>query len=432
MLVLYSSSWFLVQDNQEYPDVDQGKERGNGMASSRTLSGGRGAWVLRRIAILVLRGLIFYTPRRLFLLFGQCGAKVERLFRRDGGGVATSLKELLLVDHSAWRVLKKAAESAHRDYYIQYLPGILVDTYINWRSSFGKGSSDYAPAFAAISVTGRCNKHCHGCFASKLKATSDMSLGVLSDRLAELAAMGTRVVAVTGGEPFLYRDIVSILANHADMLFLAYTNGGLLLSSDLVSALSVAPNIIPMLSLEGDMNATDSRRGSGSYGDILGAHQGLCERRLLHGLSFTVFGSNIEQVTREETLAGFDCRYVALVQYIELMKQPGEVGWGLPASEEQRRHHSQRIREMRLCKDFAISNLPEDELRLFGRCPAGESFVHLLPDGRVEPCVFGAGAAPAGADTPIRDVLKAMREARVRSPDVIKERCCDCRVMGAL
>ncbi|MBF0304266.1 MAG: radical SAM protein [Alphaproteobacteria bacterium] len=70
------------------------------------------------------------------------------------------------------------------------------------------------PVTVEIDLTNRCNHRCAFCYYAETVATdrSTLDTGVIKARLAEMRALGTRGVSLTGGgEPMLHKDFVEIM-----------------------------------------------------------------------------------------------------------------------------------------------------------------------------------------------------------------------------
>src|SRR5262249_48471331 len=86
----------------------------------------------------------------------------------------------------------------------------------------------FRPSLVSWNLTRRCNLRCPHCYMEGGKAaanelTTDECLRVLD----ELAALGTEMVILTGGEPLLRRDVYEIAraASHDGMWVVMGTNG---------------------------------------------------------------------------------------------------------------------------------------------------------------------------------------------------------------
>ena len=73
-----------------------------------------------------------------------------------------------------------------------------------------------------------------------------------------------------------------------------------MVSDDVARKLSRLPHIIPVVSLEGGLEDTDKRRGTGTYNSIMNAFDNLKSNKILYGFSNTVTSENVEQLQKEE------------------------------------------------------------------------------------------------------------------------------------
>src|SRR4030067_2115859 len=119
------------------------------------------------------------------------------------------------------------------------------------------------PHSFVLSLTSDCNLACDHCYARVYSEPKVLPKKVLEDILEQAGALGCFFFVLTGGEPMLYPDLLDILGNHNDSLFILITNGTMV-SDDAVKKLSRSPNIIPVISLEGGLEDTDKRRGTGT------------------------------------------------------------------------------------------------------------------------------------------------------------------------
>src|SRR3972149_501574 len=117
------------------------------------------------------------------------------------------------------------------------------------------------PHSFVLSLTSECNLTCDHCYARVYSETKVLPKRVLEGILEQASSLGCFFFVLTGGEPMLYPDLLDILGNHRNSLFILITNGTLI-SDDVVKKLSRSPNIIPVVSLAGGLEDTDKRRGT--------------------------------------------------------------------------------------------------------------------------------------------------------------------------
>lgn len=113
----------------------------------------------------------------------------------------------------------------------------------------------------------RCNLSCLHCYSSSSPwATTELDPGVVCDAIADAAAIGYRVVSVSGGEPFLYRGLAEVLAFAKGLgLRTTVTTNGMFLEPRRLDPLASLVDVLA-ISLDGDAIRHDAMRGrAGAY-----------------------------------------------------------------------------------------------------------------------------------------------------------------------
>ena len=83
--------------------------------------------------------------------------------------------------------------------------------------------------------------------------------------LCQARAFGAYFIVVSGGEPYLTKDVwMRLWKKHSDMFLMTYTNGTLL-DQRTVEELARLGNVAPAISVEGYREETDRRRGVGVF-----------------------------------------------------------------------------------------------------------------------------------------------------------------------
>ena len=101
----------------------------------------------------------------------------------------------------------------------------------------------------------------HLIFELSFKQFSDEEL--LSDRL-EKSVMDS----LAGGEPMIRRDVIEAAGKKPGILFPIFTNGTFM-DEQYFELLDRCRNLIPIMSIEGDKENTDARRGTGIYDQLI-------------------------------------------------------------------------------------------------------------------------------------------------------------------
>ena len=94
------------------------------------------------------------------------------------------------------------------------------------------------------------------------------------------------------------RDIIRMCEDHPDCVFSTFTNGTLIDEAFADEMLRVK-NFVPAISIEGFEEATDSRRGNGTYQKIIRAMNILKEKKLPFGISCCYTSANAEVIGSE-------------------------------------------------------------------------------------------------------------------------------------
>jgi len=257
----------------------------------------------------------------------------------------------------------------------------------------------HVPPFLIYSITGRCNFECAGCYANLLHRSDRPELddARIEQLLAETEELGSSVMLIAGGEPLLRPGLLNLTAAHRRILFLLFTNGSLL-DAEKIAALAKQPHVIPVLSIEGSEDQTDSRRGQGTHARVLDAMSRLRRAHVFFGTSTTLTRENFEQATSEghlHELIGRGCRLFYYINYVPV--QPGTDDLQLDI--DQVRRLEERLSRFRRELAALFIAFPHDEVALGGCLAAGRGFLHINAYGDVEPCPFSAYS-----DTNLNDV----------------------------
>ena len=233
----------------------------------------------------------------------------------------------------------------------------------------------------------------------------DMDDATLRAVLDDARQLGISVVLLAGGEPLTRPGLLDIVSEYPDILFPIFTNG-LLIDDDVAVRLRRQRNTIPVLSLEGNQEITDDRRGSGVWSRVRGAAQALHRARVFFGSSFTVRSDTLDALTDERFIAemiGLGCRLFFFVEYVPV--QPGTEGWEL--TQDQRLELARRVEALRSSTPALYVSFPGDEEATGGCLAAGRGFVHISARGDVEPCPFAPYSDSSICGVPLQDALKS-------------------------
>jgi MoaA/NifB/PqqE/SkfB family radical SAM enzyme len=279
------------------------------------------------------------------------------------------------------------------------------------RRSVSEQQGEHIPSFLIASITNACNLFCKGCYAranglcgqtEKKLLTAEQWSAVFS----QAQDMGISFCLLAGGEPLIRRDVIEKAASFRRMVFPVFTNGTMI-DGAYAAFLSRHRNIVPVMSIEGDREHTDSRRGEGTYDKLSAAADMLHRCGILWGASVTLTTENIGGVTSEaftDRLYADGARIVFFIEYVPAV--PGTEG--LAPGETERKQLEERkdiLRER--YKDMVLLAFPGDEKYLGGCLAGGRAFFHINPYGGAEPCPFSPYSDCNVAESSLMEVLKS-------------------------
>jgi len=275
----------------------------------------------------------------------------------------------------------------------------------------------HVPPFMIASITRRCNLNCIGCYAraQNRQKHQDMPLHRLNDLMDEARELGFAFALLAGGEPLTRPEILDVTEAHPEIIFPLFTNGTLL-TEQILERISGQKNVIPVLSLEGKEGETDSRRGNGVYKNLLQVMDSLKRKRIFFGISLTVTRGNIDLVTSEPFVRQLTQRGCRLFFYVEYI--PVEVGSeDLVVSAAQREELGRKMDGLRRRFNRLFISFPGDE-KFYGGClAAGRGFVHISPEGSLEPCPFAPYSDTDLRVTSLKQGLSSVFLNRIRQSD---------------
>nr|MCR4963858.1 radical SAM protein [Bacillota bacterium] len=218
--------------------------------------------------------------------------------------------------------------------------------------------------------TSACNLHCQGCWAADYGKKLNLSFEELDSIIVQGKEMGIYFYLFSGGEPLLRKaDILRLCERHDDCMFTAFTNGTLIDEAFAGEMLRVK-NFAPAISLEGFEEATDSRRGRGTYARALEAMRILHENKLIYGVSCCYTSANYDAVTAGDYWDMLIENGAYFVWYFHYMPVGVDASPDLLPTPRQRELVYRRIRNYRKTKPiFAIDFQNDGEY--VGGCIAG-------------------------------------------------------------
>lgn len=246
----------------------------------------------------------------------------------------------------------------------------------------------WVPSLIVISPTMRCNLRCTGCYSGLYNKDGELSEQEIDRVLAECKRLGIYFIVVSGGEPYIMKDVwLGLFKKYNDMYFLTYTNGTLL-DEPTVKALARLGNVAPGISVEGFKEHTDQRRGQGVYQKVMKAMDLLKTEGVIFGISVTYTSENIDLITTNEFVQYYINKGALFAWYFMFMPVGKDPILELVPTPEQRVYCGDRVAELRTKHPIFMADFWNDGPAVGGCLAGARNYLHILNSGRIEPCVF--------------------------------------------
>lgn len=242
-----------------------------------------------------------------------------------------------------------------------------------------------------IDPTSACNLRCKGCWAAEYGHKLSLSYDELDNIITQGKELGIYFYLYTGGEPLTRKDdLLKLCEKHNDCEFHAFTNGTLI-DDEFCKRVVDVGNFTMSVSIDGSKEVNDERRGEGVYDKIMAGMEKLKEHGILFGTSVCYTSQNVYSVTSDDFLDMLIEKGSRFIWYFHYMPVGNDAAIDLLPTPEQREYMYHRVREVRGLEGgkpiFAIDFQNDGEY--VGGCIAGgRNYLHINPNGDVEPCVF--------------------------------------------
>ena len=236
--------------------------------------------------------------------------------------------------------------------------------------------------------TSACNLKCTGCWAAEYGNKLNMSYEELDSIIDQANELGTYMFLYSGGEPLVRKaDILRLCQAHPDCQFVAFTNGPLI-DEAFADELLRVKNFMPAISVEGFEEATDSRRGAGTFAQVERAMRILKERKLPFGISCCYTSTNVDVIGSEayfDQMIDWGAKFCWFFTY---MPVGVDAAPELMVSAQQREFMYHQIRAFRETKPLFTLDFWNDGEYSGGCLAGGRTYLHINANGDYEPCAF--------------------------------------------
>ena len=280
-------------------------------------------------------------------------------------------------------------------------------------------AGEHIPPFLIASITSSCNLHCAGCYSRCNNATTDaepvkqLTGAEWAGIFDEADELGVSFILLAGGEPMLRYDVIEEASKRPDILFPIFTNGTYM-GEKYYELFDKSRNLIPIMSIEGDKEITDNRRGEGVYDKLIEGMNELNRRGLIFGASVTVTTENLKEVSSDaflKELSDRGCKAVIFVEFVPVTEEATHLAPG----DKEREYLKKEIARLRETHpEMVYISFPGDEKSSGGCVAAGRGFFHINSHGGAEPCPFSPYSDINVRDTSLREAMNSrlFRELR--------------------
>ena len=297
------------------------------------------------------------------------------------------------------------------------------------RKAFIEKNGFYPPLFYVISPSMHCNLKCYGCYSANYTKKDKLSYEKINQIIDEGKSYGIFFYTISGGEPFVRKDLIDIFRRNSDCYFQVYTNASLI-DGKMAETLSELGNVFPAISVEGFEAETDERRGKGHFKKIVSAMNYLKDNGVLFGFSATATRFNNETIVSDEFIDFYIKQGCFLGWYFNYIPIGREPDVKLMPTAAQRDFRRKRVAEIRETKPIVVADFWNDGVLSHGCLSGGRVYLHINANGGVEPCVFAQFAADNVFDKTIEEVLNSMYFKAIRSEQMgIKNRLRPCMII---
>ena len=236
--------------------------------------------------------------------------------------------------------------------------------------------------------TSACNLKCTGCWAAEYGNKMSMNYETLDSIIKQGKELGVYFFIYSGGEPLVRKkDIIRLCEKHSDCQFLAFTNGTLIDEAFADEMLRVK-NFVPAISIEGFEEATDSRRGEGTYQAVIRTMEILKKKKLAFGASLCYTRYNTEVIGSEEFFDFLIDKGVKFAWFFTYMPVGADAVPDLMVTAEQREFMYRQVRHFRETKPLFTVDFWNDGEYVQGCIAGGRRYLHINAGGDIEPCAF--------------------------------------------
>lgn len=274
-------------------------------------------------------------------------------------------------------------------------------------------TGQHIPPFLIASITEQCNLRCKGCYARAVQGCGDacsaskaLTGAQWSDIFSQAEELGVEFILLAGGEPFVRRDVLEAAGEHPSLLFPIFTNGTMI-DEKCWRLLNQKRNLWPVLSIEGNQETTDTRRGPGVYQKIVDTMDCLKKKGIIFGASVTVTKANRDEVFAAAFIRSLQTAGAKAIVYVEFVPMDAADQHLAPDNADRAFMREVMASRRKEFENMMLIAFPGDEKTSGGCLAAGRGFFHINARGGAEPCPFSPYSDTNVMETSLRAALRS-------------------------
>jgi len=236
-------------------------------------------------------------------------------------------------------------------------------------------------------ITHQCNYHCSYCIFScnSKKISGELSTEECFHVIDELVKNGFKYLKITGGEPFLRKDILDILRYASKRMITDISTNASLITEEMVEELNQIPLKMIHVSLDGNLKEHEAVRGENTYLRTIRGLECLKKSKNKVRIGSVIHKENensLENVVKigEEFLADeviFSIMELIHGQDISQCCTKNNEALVSILDEIKKEHPN-------ICVSYNFGKQPN----YVCRCPGGDKFIYINHLGQISPCTW--------------------------------------------
>lgn len=260
-----------------------------------------------------------------------------------------------------------------------------------------KGHRGVAPRLlteAQLALSPGCDLACEGCYTREDRGGSAPRRERIAYLVDELVSCGVFTIHIIGkGEPFLSpawaKELLSVIEERPHVFFTIATHG-MHIDDELAARLGALGNAIVLVSIDGNEETHDARRGAGSYRRVQRALERLRAHGALFGFSCMVSKKNHADLVSDEYLRARraeGCAVGVYSRYFPLSSESDGVVDDLTLDPKTLAKYTAKFDAVRAGEGLPLLDLDEVEQHTGCHSRAGESIYVDGITGQIAPCL---------------------------------------------